>query len=230
VNEIRPAGAVARSAAPENASSFHAITELAPASGAPRVTVRDALVLLFYNGPLLRKCILLGLFVGLLAASLARTYYTADSLVLVLIGSESTSAQDASGITPTVLSIDGLRAVQTEIQIVGSDEVLRAAVKQVGAGAIYPELIRPRWFGLLPPREPSRVEGVAVEKLRSDLRVITDPGSNVIRISFANPDRNVAIRVVQAVLDAYLEQRRAIYASTNASFVNREIERNGETL
>lgn len=194
------------------------------------MTVRDVLVLLFYNGPLLRKCVLLGLFVGLMGAALTRTHYTADSLVLVLIGSESTSAQDTSGITPTVLSIDGLRAIQSEIQIVTSDEVLRAAIKQVGAGTIYPSLIRPRWFGLLPPRKPTTIEGIAVEELRSDLRVVTDPGSNVIRISYANPDRSVAIKVVQAVLDSYLEQRRSIYASTNASFVNREIERNQQEL
>ena len=230
MNEIRPTSAVARPTAPENASSSSTIRDLAHAPGAARLTVRDVLVLLFYNGPLLRKCILLGLFVGLLAASLTQTYYTANSLVLVLIGSESTSAQDTSGITPTVLSIDGLRAIQSEIQIVGSDEVLRAAVRQVGAGAIYPSLTQTRWFGLVPPRKPSTVEGIAVEKLRSDLRLVTDPGSNVIRISFANPNRSIAIRVVQAALDSYLEERRTIYASTNASFVNREIERNRQAL
>ncbi len=58
----------------------------------------------------------------------------------------------------------------------------------------------------------------------------SDAGSNVIRISFASPKRAVAIQVVQAVLDAYLEQRRTIYASTNATFVGREIERYRDTL
>lgn len=230
MNEIRSPGNAAKFPTPEQSSPLSSFSGRSEPNGTPRVTARDVLVQLFYHGPLLRKCILFGLLIGLLAASLTPTKYTADSLVLVLIGSESTSAQDSSGITPTVLSIDGLKAVQSEIQIVRSDEVLRAAIRKVGAGVIYPWLTRPRWFGLLPPRNPSTVEGVAVERLRSDIRVESDPGSNVIRISFANPDRTTAIQVVQAVLDAYLQQRRTIYASTNATFVGREIERYREAL
>ena len=230
MNEIRPPGDAAKFPRSEQASPVSPIPTRPEANRTPRVTARDVLVQLFYHGPLLRKCVLLGLLVGLLGASLTPTRYTADSLVLVLIGSESTSAQDSSGITPTVLSIDGLKAVQSEIQIVRSDEVLRAAIRKVGAGVIYPWLTRPRLFGLLPARQPSTVEGVAVERLRSDIRVESDPGSNVIRISFANPDRTTAIQVVQAVLDAYLQQRRTIYASANAVFVGREIDRYRQAL
>ena len=225
MNEIRSPSDAAKFPTPEQASPLSSIRSLSEGNRTPRVTARDVLVQLFYHGPLLRKCVLFGLLVGLLAASLTPTRYTADSLVLVLIGSESTSAQDSSGITPTVLSIDGLKAVQSEIQIVRSDEVLRAAIRKVGVGVIYPWLTRGRWFGLLPPRPPSTIEGLAVERMRSDIRVESDPGSNVIRISFANPDRAIAIKVDQAVLDAYLEQRRTIYASTNATYVGREIDR-----
>ncbi|HTI84900.1 MAG TPA: hypothetical protein VL614_30980 [Acetobacteraceae bacterium] len=230
MNEIRAPGDAPRLPAPEQASPLSPVPTFTQGASEPRMTVRDVLVQFFYCGPLLRNCILLGVFIGLLAAALTRTEYTADSLVLVLIGSESTSAQNSSGITPTVLSIDGLKAVQSEIQIATSDEVLRTAIRKVGAGSIYPWLVRPRWFGLLPPREPSTVEGLAVERLRSDLRVESDAGSNVIRISFASPERPVAIEVVQAVLDAFLEQRRTIYASTNATFVGREIDRYRDSL
>jgi uncharacterized protein involved in exopolysaccharide biosynthesis/Mrp family chromosome partitioning ATPase len=230
MNEIRLPGDVPRHPAPEQGLPLSPVPNVARTATAPRITPRDVLVQAFYYGPLLRKCILFGLVVGLLAAALTRTQYTADSLVLVLIGSESTSAQDSSGITSTVLSIDGLKAVQSEIQIVGSDDVLRAAVQKVGVATIYSWLARPRWLGLLPPWKPAMMEGLAVQRLRSDLRVESDAGSNVIRISFASPKRAVAIQVVQAVLDAYLEHRRTIYASTNATFVGGEIERYRETL
>lgn len=230
MNEIRSPGDASRLPAPDQASALSRILSVTQRGTEARMTARDVLVQLFYYGPLIRNCILLGVFVGLLVAALSRTEYTADSLVLVLIGSESTSAQNVSGITPTVLSIDGLKAVQSEIRIATSDEVLRTAVRKVGAGVIYPWLVQPRWFGLLPPRKPATVEGLAVERLRSDLRVESDPGSNVIRISFASPDRAIAIQVVQAVLDAFLEQRRTIYANTNATFVGREIDRYRDTL
>jgi uncharacterized protein involved in exopolysaccharide biosynthesis len=227
MNEIGPPAETAIPRQPSQASPVPSAPDFAPAG---RATARDVLVHVFYHRKLLRGCILFGLLVGLLGASLAHTYFTADSLVLVLIGSESTSAQDSPGISPTVLSIDGLKAVQSEIQIIDSDDVLSAAVKQVGAGVIYPWLRRPRWFGLLPPRNAATDEGLAVQMMRSELRVEADPGSSVIRIAFANPDRATAIRAVQAVLDAYLTQRRTIYASTNAAFVSREIARYREAL
>ncbi len=230
MNEIRAPGDASQLPAPEQASPLSRLPTVIRAGTEARMTARDVLVQLFYYGPLIRNCILLGVFIGLLAAALTRTEYTADSLVLVLIGSESTSAQNVSGITPTVLSIDGLKAVQSEIRIATSDEVLRSAVRKVGAGVIYPWLVQPRWFGLLPQRKAATVEGLAVEQLRSDLRVESDPGSNVMRISFASPDRATAILVVQAVLDAFLEQRRTIYASTNATFVSREIDRYRDKL
>ncbi len=141
MNEIRAPGAASRLPAPEQASPRSPISNVIQAGTEPRMTARDVLVQIFYYGPLLRNCILLGVFVGLLAATLTPTEYTADSLALVLIGSESTSAQNSSGITPTVLSIDGLKAVQSEIQIAESDEVLRTTVRRVGAGVIYPWLV-----------------------------------------------------------------------------------------
>lgn len=82
MNEIRSPSALARSTASENTSSSSTVADPAQARSASRMTVRDVLVLLFYNGPLLRKCVLLGLFVGLMGAALTRTHYTADSLVL----------------------------------------------------------------------------------------------------------------------------------------------------
>lgn len=230
MNEIRAPGDAPRFPASEQVSPLSQFPPVSRGTNQSRMTARDVLVQLFYYGSLLRNCILAGVLIGLLAAALTRTEYTADSLVLVLIGSESTSAQNSSGITPTVLSIDGLKAVQSEIQIATSDEVLRTAVNKVGAGVIYPWLVQPRLFGLLPPRKPSTVEGLAIERLRSDLRVESDAGSNVIRISLANPERAIAIQTVQAVLDAFLEQRRTIYANSNATFVGREIDRYRDLL
>src|SRR5690242_9660173 len=147
MNEIRAPGDAPRFPTPEQVSPLSPIPTASRGATQSRMTARDVLVQIFYYGPLLRNCLLVGVFIGLLAAALTRTEYTADSLVLVLIGSESTSAQNSSGITPTVLSIDGLKAVQSEIKIATSDEVLRTAVNKVGAGAIYPRLVQPRWFG-----------------------------------------------------------------------------------
>src|SRR5207245_678878 len=123
-----------------------------------------------------------------------------------------------------------LKAVQSEIQIVQADDVLRAAVESLGAARIYPSVTGPRLFGLLPPLDPADQIGAAIERFRNDLRVEAQGGSNVIRIAFTHPDRELAIRAVQAVATAYLAQRRSIYASNSFSVLGQEIRRYGAQL
>ncbi len=206
-----------------------AFSEPAPEIAARRFTLRDLLVQLFYHATLLRVCLLLGIGIGIAAAALSTTYFTANTLMLVLIGPESAAAQDGSG-GGGVVSVDGLKVVQSEIQIIQSDTVLRPTVEQIGPATIYPALARPRLFGLLPAYPAQDQTGVALQKLHTDLRVEAEPGSNVIRIGFTHPDRATAIKVVQFVLDGYLAQRRAIYASTNSTFLDKEINRYSEHL
>jgi uncharacterized protein involved in exopolysaccharide biosynthesis len=195
-----------------------------------RDSLRDILVLFFYHSRLIRNCLILGLALGVATAILSKPAFNADALVLVLIGPDAMSAQDAAGISPTVISIDGLKVVQSEIQIIRNEQVLRSAAQLVGPTTIYPWLSGPRFFGLGPIRSPELQLGEAVQRLRSDLRAEAEPGSNIIRISFANPKRAVAIRVVQAVLDAYLTQRQTGYASASTNFLTQEISRYSQLI
>jgi uncharacterized protein involved in exopolysaccharide biosynthesis len=177
---------------------------------------------LFYHARLLRICLLLGLLLGLAGVLAARTSYTASSLLLVLIGPESAATPDAST-GQIVISVDGLKIVQSEIQIIQTDQMIRAAIDQIGAATLYPGLAGPRLFGLRPPRDATALLGAAMQEFRANLRVDSEPGSNVIQIGFSHPDRLLAIRAAQVLLDAYLAQRRAIYASTNPSFLDQQV-------
>ena len=199
----------------------------APAE-APRArswTLRDLAVRLFYRIRLFTFCLLVGLAGGIAAAMVTPTVHTADTLMIALIGSESAAAQDALNLGNTQISIDGLKAVQSEIQIVQADDVLRAAIEALGPTKIYPSLLQGRMLGLLPPLDPADRSGAAIERFRSDLRVEAQGSSNVIRIAFSHPDRDMAIRAVQAVATAYLSQRRAIYANNSGSVLGLEIKR-----
>jgi hypothetical protein len=183
------------------------------------------MVPLFYYRRTLLGCVMAGFVVGGALAIMARTQFLADTLMLVLIGPESAAAQDASGAGTALVSVDGLKVVQSEIQIIQTDQVIRAAAQQIGPAILYPALAGPRLFGLIRARDERELLGAVLEKFRADLRVENDAGSNLIRISFPHPDRDVAIRTVQAVLGAYLAKRREIYASTNSSFLEQQIAR-----
>ena len=196
---------------------------------APRFDARDLLTQLFYHARLLRICVLLGVLLGLVGVLVARTSYTAGSLLLVLIGPESAATPDASA-GQVVISVDGLKIVQSEIQIIQTDQVIRAAIDQIGAATLYPGLAGPRLFGLRPPRNATALLGAAMQEFRTNLRVESEPGSNVIQIGFSHPDRLLAIRAVQGMLDGYLAQRRAIHASTNPSFLEQEVTQYSQRL
>ena len=194
-----------------------------------RVSARDFVVQFFYYARLIRNCILHGLAVGVapavLVPTLHRRYF--DDCVCRL---RSAAAQDASVTGPTVVSIDGLKVVESEIQIIQTDQVIASAVDRIGPEILYPALARPRWFGLMSRRDPAATRGAAIEDFRRDLRAEAEASSNVIRIGFTHPDRAIAIQAVQAVLDAYLSQRRTIYANTNSSFLDQEIARTAQRL
>jgi uncharacterized protein involved in exopolysaccharide biosynthesis len=195
-----------------------------------RASLRDHLAQLFYHSRLIRNCLLAGLILGIIGAAVERPKFTAHALVLVLIGPNSMSAQDAAGMSQTVVSIDGLKVVQSEMQFIQAEQTLRAAAQQVGPAVIYPDLGKPGWFGFGTERPEARQLGEAVQQLHSDLHVDVEPGSNVLQISFSNHNRRVAIQVTQAVLDSYLVQRQAVFAGTNVNFLTQEIDRNKDRL
>ncbi len=199
-------------------------------SGSPvetrrRWTLRDIAVYGFYRIRLLRNCVLLGVLVGISGAYFARTYYTADALMIVLLGSESAAVQNSLDLTNTQISVDGLKAVQAEIQIIQTDDVLRAAIERIGVEQLYPRLSQGRLFGLLPPYAPADRIIAAVERFQTDLRAEAQGSSNAIRIAFTHDNRELAIKAVQAVTDAYLARRSAIYVDHNSSLLTDEIGR-----
>jgi uncharacterized protein involved in exopolysaccharide biosynthesis len=192
---------------------------------ARRWTARDLAVRLFYRGRLFTFCLLLGLLAGLAVALVSRPTYTADTLLIVLLGSESAAVNDSLNLLNTQISIDGLKAVQSEIQIIQADGVIRAAIQDLGVARLYPRLEGSRLLGLLPPLGPDDRTGMALDRFRGDLRVEAQGSSNVIRVGFSHPDRELAIAAVQAVTHHYLAQRRSIYANDTASVLGREVRR-----
>jgi len=198
----------------------------ATGSGArSRWTLRDLAVYGFYRRRLLQGCLFLGLVLGGGAAVLSKSYFTADALVILLVGSDSAVMQNSLDLTNTQISIDGLKAVQAEIQIIQTDDVLRAAIEQVGVETLYPRLSAGRLFGLLPPYDAADRLIVAIERFRGDLRAEAQGSSNAIRVAFTHDNRDLAIKAVQAVLDSYLVRRRTIYANHNTTMLGDEIGR-----
>ncbi len=195
-------------------------------------SVRDLLAIGSYHRRMAIGGMLIGLAAGLVALALTSTTYNASSLLIVLIGRESASPADVSGIGPGSLNVEGLKVLQSEISIVESVDVLERALVAVGPATVFPELGRAPLFGLLPPLPPEEILARGTELLRRRLSAADSQnssnnglfnGSNILRISVSLRDRDVAVKTLDALIKAYLDQRQKLYASPGGAFLRSEL-------
>ncbi len=208
---------------------------------APRhaLALRDVLAIAFYHRRFLFIGLALGLLAGGAAALVSRTQYTADTLLIVLIGREAASPADVPGIGPGSVNIDGLKVLQSEISIIESVDVIERALTVVGPTNVFPELAGPRLFGLRPALPPEQQLARAAELLRRRLFASDSQnssnnslfnGSNIMRVQLTLPDRDLAVRTLGALVAAYLDHRRALYGSPGSSFLVAELDKTATQL
>ncbi|HEY1720274.1 MAG TPA: Wzz/FepE/Etk N-terminal domain-containing protein [Magnetospirillaceae bacterium] len=200
-----------------------AIQSSGTAGTAKAFTLRDLLILAFYNKRIIAICALLPLVVGISAALETRTQYTADGLMMVFVNREHTGNEDLTGTGPTVVSIDGLKMVESEIEIIQSDDVVGRVVDDVGANVLFPELTQTRLFGLLPPTPADAIHRRAIEMFRREMRAEVRSDTDIIRVSFEHPNRIVAIKAVKSLIATYLDRRREVYQNPSSPFLASQV-------
>ena len=184
-----------------------------------KATLRDLLIVAFYHRRLIVLTALLPLIVAGAAAYFSKTQYTADGLMMVLVNREVSGSQNVADTGPAVLSIEGLKSVHSEVEIITSAGVVQKTIEKIGLERLYPEIIEGRFEGLLPPIEEERRMEKAMELFRRDLRANVESDSNVVRISYRHPDRALAITAVDTLTDFYREHRRSIFDNPRAPFL-----------
>ena len=199
-------------------------------SGVSAFTPRDLLILAFYHKRIILIVALLSVVAGLVAATYARTQYTAESLILMMVNREHAGLQDMAGNLPSVLSIDGLKSVDSEIRILESRRVIEDTLMLLDPVALFPELARPRLFGLLPADDPEDRLEKAIDKFKRHLRVEQQSASNIVRLSYSHENPDVAADTVNALADAYLKRRRAIFDIPRSPFLASELARHSDQL
>ena len=152
-------------------------------------TLRDLAVEAFYNQRRILACLALGTFVGLAGLIFSRTQYTAESQILIRAAADPSPHEGLTGPAQPLSGDAVQRLVQSDIQIIGSDPVLAAALVSLKAKA-----------------------GPAdIERLRARAHISAEPNSSLIKLSIKTPDRASAVRSLSALLNAYLRRRGELY-------------------
>lgn len=185
-------------------------------------TARDFLIAAFFHIRIVILAALVPILAGVIAATLAKTEYTASSLVMVMVSREVTNQQSITDSGPAVMSIEGLKQVESEVQIIESADVVRTVIEDIGIDRLFPPSPLSQLRDLF--GSASRMDR-AIQRFRQDLNVGVLNGSNVVEIAFTHPIRALAVETTDKVVEVYLARRRVIMQNPTARFLQVEVER-----
>ena len=192
-------------------------------------TVRDLLIIGFFHRWIIALAALVPLIVGLLAAFETKVSYTASGLLIVLVNREYSGAQNVTDSGPAVLSIEGLKSVEAEVQILESADTIRATITAVGVDRIFSNTSSFEWLRALFSHSENPMDD-AIARFRRNLSSGVQSGSNVIKVSFSNPDRATAIAVTDHLIGAYLDRRRTLFRNPSSEILAVEVQRFDDRL
>jgi uncharacterized protein involved in exopolysaccharide biosynthesis len=198
--------------------------------------VRSFLTSLFKDAPIIAIVAVVAFVAAVLASQLKPAVYTASASLLVL-GSDEYASRPAT-LTPQAVQPAALMnrdaILSSEISILSSYPVLRAAVDKMGVQALYPEVaagtpagVLGRLLGTSPDETPQQR---AAALFASNLKVKADRSGSTIHLSYSHTDPSVASAAVNALIAAYQARRQSIYSSTESEVVQTTVRQSREQL
>jgi uncharacterized protein involved in exopolysaccharide biosynthesis len=205
----------------------------------PSLVVRDLFLTAFSKTKLILFIMLIVMAIAVQIAFKVTPNYQAKSSLLVLMGTEYAFRPAAGQQFMNTGSVTSEEVLRTEATILGSDDLHRAVIREVGLAKLYPKLLEPQTgFQLWMKQAKSYIYKLAsvstsgdgasdplvqaVQKFDANLTVETDRKSSVISLSFTNPDRQVARQVLGVLETQYLALRTRLYGDVQAPIVKRQ--------
>ncbi len=171
----------------------------------PAFSPRDLVTALFYYKRVVLAAFAVPCILGVLAGLMAHTSYVAQARLLVLYGSEYVF-HPGNRDTGSDITLDRNQIIQGELQILQSPALASEVLAEIGPAVVYAGL----------PAGDAALR-TAVSQLAQDLTVSSIPQSNVLELSLRNADRDVAMRVLQAMIAHYLTYRVGIFDKAQRS-------------
>ncbi|MGD0107223.1 MAG: hypothetical protein ABSC06_24775, partial [Rhodopila sp.] len=215
----------------------------------PRLVMRDLLLTAFSQ----KARVLLIFFcitaVSIVIAVQVQPDYKAKSSLLVLMGTEHAFRPAAGQQFVNSAGVEAEQVLRTEASIVGSDDLHRTVIREIGIEKMYPKLLEKpgpvaQWIAdtrrfltdTLGISEKVTDTGAsdplarAVDMFGRNLTITVDKKSSVIGLDFANPDKNVAADALLILESEYLVLREKLYGDIQAPIVQQQQDAVGKQL
>jgi uncharacterized protein involved in exopolysaccharide biosynthesis len=185
----------------------------------PRYAASDFATLLWRERFVMLAVFLLIFVAGAGFAFTLHAVYPAQASVLVRLGQEyvyQPRAGDAGrGAVPDVDQV-----VQSESEILSSDELKDRVIRRIGFARLFPALA-PRFLAAGAAQREQMI-GQARTAIGHGLGIGTTPSTSVIRVGYQDRNPVTAALVVNTLLDEYLVYRRGVLSGPSALAVGRE--------
>ena len=184
-----------------------------------RLGTADVFILL-WRAKWLMALVFLPIFAtGMLIAMSLPTEYVAQSRVFVSLSEEYVfRPRVGENVQNTVPDTEQL--IQSEIELIRSPVISDRVLTELGIGTIYPKLVE----AASTSTESDRYElaEAAVTLIDQNFVATAAPKASVIQASFTHPDAETASRVLNEILDAYIDYRSEIFADKSPVSLERQ--------
>ncbi len=183
----------------------------------------EILTIFFRDSKRIAAVLLLCLALSVIVSFLPAKKYTSDAALLLRLGREYVYTPEVgepnSG---SPIAYDREQTLLAETKILTSREIKMTVLEKMGIAQIYPKLAT---------GNTDKQRNAALLAFESALDAELLKGSNLMQVSFTHTDPIVAAKVLTQVIDAYLQRRSLIFASSaygtaEADFVARTIQLN----
>jgi len=171
----------------------------------PRYAPTDFVTLLWRERWLMIAVFLVIFVIGAGFSLTLKKTYAASASLFVRLGQEyvyEPRAGDAGrGAVPEVDQV-----IQSEAEILGSGELKERTIRKVGLVVMFPDLAKA--YARATPAEKRLIMAKARDGMGRHLKIETAPDNSIIRLSYDHEDPDVAVKVLNSLLEEYLVYRR----------------------
>ena len=204
----------------------------------PRLVLRDLMLTAFSQKARIMLIFFCVIALSIVIAVQIQPDYKAKSSLLVLLGTEHTFRPAAGQQFTNSGGVDAEQVLRTEASILGSDDLHRTVIREIGIEKMYPKLFEKpgpiaQWLqdtrrfltDTLGITEKSNEAGAldpmnrAIDAFSRNLTITVDKKSSVIGVDFTNPDKNVAADSLRILESQYFALRSKLYGDVQAPLV-----------
>lgn len=193
------------------------------AAPSPLPSLREAMTATFRNWRSIAVALVLPPVLAVAAAYTVTPQYDAEAKVLVKSGREFLPQSDGGRTSNNAPTTSMQEAVNSEIEILTSRDLLLEVLRQVGPADLYPKL------AASPPRRGT-VEDAALEMLVKSLVVGAVKLSNVIELRLRHEDPDMAARVANQILDSLYNRHITAFSAPRSRLLEEQITSISEKL